>query len=64
MVELNTWGAFQAIGFEFEFEMEAEPYRLLLNEEKPRQIAGFRELWSIDFSLDQLSSTWHNARFG
>jgi hypothetical protein len=54
MVEPNTWGALQAIGFKF--DTEAEPYRLLFNEEKLRQSEGFRELSSIDFPLDQLSS--------
>jgi hypothetical protein len=36
MVESNIWGAFRAIRFEFEFDTEAEPYRLLFNEEKVR----------------------------
>jgi hypothetical protein len=35
-----------------------------LNEEKLRQIEGLRELWSIDFRLDQLSDPRQNARFG
>jgi hypothetical protein len=48
----------------FEFETEKEPYRLLLNEEKLRQCAGFRELWPIGVSWDQLSSRRQNARFG
>jgi hypothetical protein len=34
MVELNIWRAFGVIGFEF--HTEAEPYRLLFNEEKLR----------------------------
>jgi hypothetical protein len=63
LVEPNTWGAFQAIRFEFEFDMEAEPYRLLFTEEKLRQSASFRESRPIDFPLDQLSSRRHNARF-
>jgi hypothetical protein len=29
MVEPNIWGAFRVIGFEFEFDTEAEPDRLL-----------------------------------
>jgi hypothetical protein len=62
MVEFNTWEAFQVIGFEF--DTGAEPYRLLSNEEKLRQSEGFRELWSIDFPLDQLSSQRQNFRFG
>jgi hypothetical protein len=37
MVEPNIWGAFRAIGFEFEFDTEAQPYRLLLNERKQRE---------------------------
>jgi hypothetical protein len=64
MVESNIWRAFRVIGFEF--DTEAEPYRLLLNEEKLRQSEGFRELWSFHFPLDQLSSRRQrqNARFG
>jgi hypothetical protein len=62
MVESNIWRAFRAIGFEF--DTEAEPYRLLFNEERLRQSEGFRELWSIDFPLDQLSSRRRNTRFG
>jgi hypothetical protein len=49
MVELNIWGAVQALGFDFEFDQTSEPYRLLFNEENLRNSAGFRELWSIDF---------------
>jgi hypothetical protein len=63
MVEPNRWGGVQASGFEFEFHTEAEPYRLLFNEEKLRQSEGFRERWSIDCPLDQLSSRRQNARF-
>jgi hypothetical protein len=62
MVEHNICRAFWAIGFEF--DIEEEPYRLLFKEEKLRQIEGFRELWSIDFPLDQLSSGRQNIRFG
>jgi hypothetical protein len=62
-VEPNIWGAFQALGFEFEFDTTSEPYRLIFNEEKLRESAGFRELWSIDFPLDQLSTRRRAARF-
>jgi hypothetical protein len=62
IVESNTYGAFQTIAFEF--DTEAEPYRLLFNEEKLRQSEGLRELWSIDFAWDQLSSRRQNTRFG
>jgi hypothetical protein len=63
MMEPKIWRVFRAI--EFEFDTEAEPYRLLFNEEKLRQSEGFGELWSIDFPLDQLSSQRQrqNARF-
>jgi hypothetical protein len=44
MMERNIWEAFRTIGFEFEFDTEAESYRLLFNEEKLRQSEGFREL--------------------
>jgi hypothetical protein len=54
MAEPNIWGAFQRLGFEFEFHTTSESDRLLFNEEKLRESAGFRELRSIDFSLDQL----------
>jgi hypothetical protein len=43
MVEPNIWEAFQTIWFEF--DTEAEPYRLLFNEETLRQIEGFRQFW-------------------
>jgi hypothetical protein len=62
MVESNRCGAFLAIVFEL--DTEAEPYRLLFNEEKLRQSEGFRELWLIDFPLDQLSSRRQNTRSG
>jgi hypothetical protein len=67
MVEPNIWGAFQVIGFEFEFDTQAEPYRFLFNEEKLKQSEGFRELGRIGFPLDQLSSSRQrqkqNAKF-
>jgi hypothetical protein len=64
MVEPKIWGAFQALGFEFEFDTTSKPYRLLFNEEKLRESAGFRELWSIDFPLDQVSTRRRAAKFG
>jgi hypothetical protein len=65
MADLNIWGAFQAIGFEFEFDTEAEPCQLSFNKEKLKQSEGFRESWLIDFPLDQLSSRRQkqNTRF-
>jgi hypothetical protein len=57
MAEPNIWGALQALGFEFEFDTTSDAYRLSFNEERPRESAGFRELWSIAFDLDQFC--WH-----
>jgi hypothetical protein len=62
MVESNTWRAFQALGLEF--DTRSEPYSLSFNEEKLRESAGFRALWSIDFPLDQLSTRRRDASFG
>jgi hypothetical protein len=55
IVEPNIWKAFRASWFEF--YTEAEPSRLLFNEEKFTQSEGFRELWWIDFP-------WINCRAG
>jgi hypothetical protein len=52
IMESNTGEAFRAIGFEF--DTEAEPCRLLFNQEKLRQGEGFRELPWIELPLDQL----------
>jgi hypothetical protein len=54
MVEPNIWGAFQRLGFQFEFDTTSESDQLLFKEEKLKESAGFRELWSIDLPLDQL----------
>jgi hypothetical protein len=62
MMEPNIWGAFRVIGFEFEFDIDIEPYWLLFNEEKLRQSEGFGELRLIAFHLDQLSSRRQRQR--
>jgi hypothetical protein len=62
MVEANIWGAFQQAGFEF--EVGAEPYRLRFDKEKWRASPAFREIWSLDFPLEKLSTRRQNARFG
>jgi hypothetical protein len=61
MAEANIWSALQAL--QFDFDAASEPYRLLFNEEKPRQRAGFREMWSNNFALDQLPTRRHVGRF-
>jgi hypothetical protein len=53
MLRPNVWGTFRALWFEF--DTKREPYQLLFNEVKLREIANFEELCSIDFSPDQLS---------
>jgi hypothetical protein len=58
-VEPNIWGALQAIGFEFDFDTEPEPYRLLFNEEKLRQSAR-----SASESYGRLASPWINCQVG
>jgi hypothetical protein len=44
IVHPNISGTFQAIGFDFEFDKDAKPYRLFFNEEKLRQSASCRPL--------------------
>jgi hypothetical protein len=62
MVPSNVWGAFHALGFDY--DTRREPSRLLFDEEKLRGRAGFEELWSLDFPLDQLSDRRRAAWFG
>jgi hypothetical protein len=62
MVPSNAWGAFHALGLDF--DTRREPSRLLFDEEKLRGRAGFQELWAVAFPLDQLSDRQHAAQFG
>jgi hypothetical protein len=62
MIEANIWGAFQQAGFEF--DVGAEPDLLRFDEEKLRASPAFREIWSLDFSLERPSVRRQNARFG
>jgi hypothetical protein len=62
MMRSNIWGAFSALGFEF--ETRREPDWLLFDEEKLRGSAGLQELWSVAFPLDQLSGRRPNVRSG
>jgi hypothetical protein len=61
MVPPNIWGAFCALGPEF--DMTREPYRFLFDEGKMRGSADFEELSSVDFRLDRLSGRRPTARF-
>jgi hypothetical protein len=61
MVPSNVWGAFHALGFDY--DTRGEPSWLLFDEEKLRGSGGFQELWSVDFPLDQLSDRRRAARF-
>jgi hypothetical protein len=62
MARPNVWGTSRALGLEFDTMRES--YRLLFDKEKLRRSAGFQELWSVDFPLDQLSCRRHIARLG
>jgi hypothetical protein len=62
MVKANMGGAFQQAGFVF--EVGAEPYRLRFDEDKLSASPAFREMWSLDFPLEKLSTRRQNARFG
>jgi hypothetical protein len=62
MVQVNIWGAFSAICFSY--DISHEPYKLLFDEEKFRQIRGFLELWERDVPVDSLSRRRQQARFG
>jgi hypothetical protein len=43
IIQSNIWGAFRALGLEFDFDMRSEPYGLLFDEEKLRETAVFQE---------------------
>jgi hypothetical protein len=61
MVPSNVWGAFHALGLDFDTRRELS--RLLFDEEKLRGRVGLQELWCIDFPLDQLSDRRRAAQF-
>jgi hypothetical protein len=62
MIRPNTWGAFRALVLEFYVRMV--PHRLLLDEMKLRESAGFGELRAVDLPLDQLSGRRRISHFG
>jgi hypothetical protein len=62
MVPSDVWGAFRALVLNL--DMRSEPYWFSFNDRKLRESAVFRELWFIDFPLDQLSIRRRVARFG
>jgi hypothetical protein len=64
MAPPHIWGAFGALGLEFEFDTRSEPHRLLFDEAKLTGSAGFRDLWSVGFPLDKLSGRRRIAPFG
>jgi hypothetical protein len=61
MVPSNAWGAFHALGFEYDTRRESS--RLLFDKEKLRGSGGLQELSSLDFPLDQLSDRRRVAPF-
>jgi hypothetical protein len=62
MVPSNVWGAFHALGFDYDTRRDLS--RLLFDEGKLRGSAGFQALWSLDFPLDQLSDRRRSTRSG
>jgi hypothetical protein len=62
MAEFNIWEAVKTL--RFEFHIRAESYRLWYNEKELRKSSGFRAIWPIAFSPDQLSTPWGDAKFG
>jgi hypothetical protein len=61
MIGPNIWGAFRALGLEF--DVGSVPYMLLFGKIKLRERAGFQALWSVAFPLDQLSGRRRTTRF-
>jgi hypothetical protein len=62
MVEVNTWGAFAAIGLTH--DITQDPYGPIFDEEKFRQSPGFLELWQSDVPFESLSTRRQQTRFG
>jgi hypothetical protein len=50
----NVCKAFQRLGLVF--DITTQSYRLAFNEQKQWESSGLRELWLIDFLMDQLST--------
>jgi hypothetical protein len=62
IVPPNVCGAYSALAPEV--DTRREPYGLLFDEVKARESAGFQEMSSVDFPLDELSDRSRIARFG
>jgi hypothetical protein len=62
MLRSNVRGAFSALLFEL--DARREPDGLLFDEVKLRERAGFQELLSVDFPVDQISGPRCIAQFG
>jgi hypothetical protein len=61
MVDSNIRSAFEELVFKF--DIGNEPDEFAVNEEKLRQNASFRELWSNNFPMDQLLTQRRNTTF-
>jgi hypothetical protein len=61
MARTNVWGTFRALAVEF--DRRRELCWLLFDEVRMRKSAGFDELWSVDFRLDQVSGRRRTTRF-
>jgi hypothetical protein len=61
-IEINIRGSFAAIGFTY--DIQQNPYGLLFDEERLRQIPGFVEPWECDTPLESLSKRRPEVKFG
>jgi hypothetical protein len=61
MIEVNSWGAFAAIGFTY--NIKQNPYVLFLDEERLRQSPSFVGRWERDTPLESLSKRRREAKF-
>jgi hypothetical protein len=61
MARPDVWGTFRALAVEF--DRRRELCVLLFDEVRLRESAGFDELWSVDFRLDQVSGRRRTIQF-
>jgi hypothetical protein len=61
-IHINKWGAFRGIGLIYNIADAVQ--RVSFNEIILRESNGFRELWVIDFPVQNLSIRRTNVKFG
>jgi hypothetical protein len=62
MIDDDIWGAFRGVGITY--TTVAGVQRVLFGEKKLRDSDGSRELWDIDFPLENLSARRRVSEFG